>query len=408
MYQNLPTINLEDYNYDLPDKCIAKFANEVRGQSKLLVYKKGQIQKTSFQNILNYLPQDTHLVFNNTKVVRARLFFENTNKAQIEILLHNPLESDYQKAFNSEINSKWNCIIGNKKRWKKDATLNKIIIIDGIEILLEVSYHDYENNILEFSWKPSQHSITFSRIIEEVGKLPIPPYLNREPIPEDLNNYQTVFSKELGAVAAPTAGLHFTNEIIDSLAENNFSFQFITLHVGAGTFLPIKENDILNHKMHKEQIIFTLVDIELLIQKLGNIIPVGTTSLRAVESLYWFGVNLSSGNIPSKVGHFFIEKLSPYSSKGEIKPQDSLEIVCQYMKKHNLNKIIGETEIFIFPSYKFKISNGLITNFHQPKSTLLLLISALVGSGWKDIYQFALKNEFKFLSFGDSSLLLPT
>lgn len=407
--ETLPTeILLDQFDYELPDDKIAKFPLPNRDQSKLLVYKNNKIEVSKFENIANFLPEKSHLVFNNTKVIPARLFFQNKTGAAIEILLLQPFNNEYAKSFAESSRSTWECMIGNKKKWKPNEILTKSLVFENIEIDIKVICLDSEKNILKFEWKSNKNEILFAELLEYLGEIPLPPYLNRKPTISDSNTYQTVYSKINGAIAAPTAGLHFTQNTFDSLTKSNISTQFITLHVGAGTFLPVKEKNVVNHKMHREQIIFQKKEIETLIENIGTIIPVGTTSMRALESLYWYGVKIYQNNLlPNSKQDFFIEKLYPYENPENLQPIESLKIILNFMKMNKLEIIVGETEILILPSYRFKLCKGIITNFHQPQSTLLLLISALIGDNWKKIYEFALNNNFRFLSYGDSSLLFP-
>jgi S-adenosylmethionine:tRNA ribosyltransferase-isomerase len=404
-------ISLDEYDYPLPDNQIAKFPAQTRDQSKLLVYKNGEIIHAKFNNLLEFLPPKAHLVFNNTKVIPARLKFKTLNDATIEIFLLKPIGSNLlsNNALEANTNCTWQCMVGNKKRWKKSEILDFQISINEISCKLQAQLIDADDSTVYFTWENENNTITFNEIINQIGQIPLPPYIDRQPISTDLETYQTVYSASLGAVAAPTAGLHFTQNILDQLLSNQFSIQNITLHVGAGTFLPIKEPNVLNHKMHNEQIIFDLAAITTLIENIDNILPVGTTSLRALESLYWFGVKLLNNEYQKPINqiNFFIEKLYPYLFNTEISSIDSLIAIKKFMEKENLTQIIGETEIFIFEGYKFKLCKGIITNFHQPKSTLILLISALIGQKWKLIYENALQNNYRFLSYGDSSLLLP-
>jgi S-adenosylmethionine:tRNA ribosyltransferase-isomerase len=403
---SIEPIDINDYNYDLSDSQIAKYPNLNRDQSKLLIYNNGQITQSVFSEIANYLPENAHLIFNNTKVIPARLLFENKTGAKIEVLLLQPVGESYQTTFSNTTSASWSCMIGNKKKWKKDSFIHQSLTIQNTEFEIKAEYLDFENNTIIFKWE--NNNFAFDAIINAFGEMPLPPYLNRRADKIDAETYQTVYSEYKGAVAAPTAGLHFTQNVFESLNSNNFTTQYITLHVGAGTFMPVKEENALNHKMHNEQIIFTLNDIIQIKNKLGNIIPVGTTSTRAIESLYWYGVKLllyDKGLFPEN--SFFIEKLFPYFSHEAISVAHSLQKIEHYMIANKKEIIIGETEILIIPEYKFKICKGIITNFHQPKSTLLLLISAFVGNKWKQIYHFATENNFRFLSYGDSSLLIP-
>jgi S-adenosylmethionine:tRNA ribosyltransferase-isomerase len=412
MSQVIPqSISLENYNYSLPDENIAKFPVQNRDQSKLLIYNSGMIAHDKFDNLTNYLPPNSHLVFNNTRVIPARLLFETSSGAKIEILLLKPIgvNSLIDEVLDSTSTCFWQCMIGNKKRWKSDEILQYKLAEPDFNCNIFVELIVQESNSVKFYWESFNQQVTFKSILDKIGQIPLPPYIDRQPISLDKETYQTVYSKSLGAVAAPTAGLHFTDKVFDDLKNSNFTLQNITLHVGAGTFLPIKEENVLNHKMHNEQIIFDLAGILTLIEKIDNIIPVGTTSLRALESLYWFGVKLilSEHLTGNSIQTFFIDKLYPYSIKQNISADESLSAIVGYMNSNKIDQIIGETEIFIFPGYQFKLCKGIITNFHQPKSTLLLLIAALVGPNWKQIYLNALSNNYRFLSYGDSSLLLP-
>ena len=405
---NLQPIDIKDYHYNLPNNRIAKFPLPKRDSSKLLVYKNNQIVDANFTEIANNLPPKSHLVFNNSKVIPARLFFENENGAHIEILLLKPYGTSYDQAFQATTTNTWECIIGNKKRWKTDKTIIKEIETSHGRVVFTAQFQNYLTNIITFQWSLAESTISFNEIIQYLGQIPLPPYLNREIEFSDNTNYQTIYSKADGAIAAPTAGLHFTETIFEHLIENKHTFQFITLHVGAGTFLPVKEEDALNHKMHREQIIFSLANIQQLLINIEQIIPVGTTSLRSIESLYWFGVKLFLNKKNSIDNNdFFIEKLYPYQTQTRLSPQKALEIIRDFMVKNNLEQLIGETEILIIPKYKMRICKGIITNFHQPQSTLLLLIASLIGKSWKKLYEHALKQNYRFLSYGDSSLLLP-
>lgn len=402
----LPTININDFDYDLPIESIAKYPLSERDSSKLLVYKNSLISEAQFQNIIDFLPEKSHLVFNDTRVIPARLNFKNTNGANIELLLLKPFDNTLEIAFQERQFVTWQCMVGNKKKWKADETLAFELAVKDDIIKLRLTYQNFENNIISFCWDNSKY--TFQNILNLLGEVPLPPYLNRKANEQDKSNYQTLYSKVEGAVAAPTAGLHFTSKVFDKLNQHNFTKQFITLHVGAGTFMPVKEQNVINHQMHNEYIIFTYEAINSILLNLENIISVGTTSMRALESLYWFGVKLYINEAKSHdETKFFIEKLYPYNNNLNISVLTSLQTILKYMINNKLTSISGETEILIFPGYQFKLCKGLITNFHQPKSTLLLLISALIGENWKKVYEFALKNNFRFLSYGDSSLLIP-
>ncbi len=407
-------INLEKYNYELPDERIARFPVEPRDSSKLLIYKDLQISEAVFSNLENYLSENTFLVFNNTKVIPARLFFEKTNGVIIEVFLLNPVEPSnvVSQAMETTQTCTWACMIGNKKRFKEKVNASIAPLPFGAAAVAEGSgaavatvrlyaeLVDSEKNYVTFSW--NNPALTFAEIVRYFGQIPLPPYLKRATELKDYETYQTVYSKNDGAVAAPTAGLHFTEQVFADLAQRNIKHDFITLHVGAGTFQPIKVQNVVEHKMHCEQMVFDKTFIVNLLQNASFVIPVGTTSMRSLESLYWFGVKLLMGE-----EIFFIEKLFAYNPTENISVEASLQAILDYMTENNLSQLVGETEIFIFPGYEFKICKGIITNFHQPDSTLILLIAALVGENWQKIYGYALQNNFRFLSYGDSSLLIP-
>lgn len=398
-------INIDDFSYDLPEDRIAKYPVEIRDHSKLLFSNKGEISHHIFSDLSNLLPSNTFLVFNNTRVIPARLYFFRESGAQIEVFLLNPIFpsgviSETMEAKNCVI---WECTIGNKKKWKSKETLNNTIDVDGIELTITISWADYDFNFVKFEW---HGNASFAGILNSFGSIPLPPYLNREAEISDIVDYQTIYSENDGAVAAPTAGLHFTDRVFKALEEKKIQKSFITLHVGAGTFMPVKVKNALEHPMHGEQMAFTQKFIIELLKNSSNVIPIGTTSMRSLESLYWFGVKLILNKGEDTI--FFIEKLFPYTIVKDISLTDSLNAVIMHMQKNNLLELVGNTEIMIFPSYIFRICKGIVTNFHQPNSTLLLLVAALIGEQkWKEIYNEALNNNYRFLSFGDSSLLIP-
>lgn len=406
-------ILLADYQYDLPDERIARYPLEPRDSSKLLIYQEGNILHKYFYDLPNYLPSDSFLVFNDTKVIPARVFFQKTTGAVIEIFLLHPEEPTriINDAMQQTESCVWSCMIGNKKRWKKGEVLTTELRVanryaDADELRIKVEWVDVTNNWVKFSWEPILtssslfHSPPFAEIIRALGEIPLPPYLNRKAEIKDLESYQTVYSKIEGAVAAPTAGLHFTENVFQKLSHKGIEHAFVTLHVGAGTFQPVKVLNAIEHTMHAEQVVFSQELVEKLQQHLGKIIAVGTTSVRALESLYWYGVRLLQGE-----KSFWIEQLSPYQTEIVPNAAASLEAVLSYMKAHDLKELVGETEIMIFPGYEFKLCKGLITNYHQPNSTLMLLVAAFVGPDWRKIYEEALANDYRFLSYGDSSLL---
>ena len=396
------SIRLSDYTYDLPDDRIARYPVSPRDASRLLVYKNGAVDHLHFRQLTDQLPADSLLVFNDTRVIPARVYFQKATGATIEILLLHPevptrIINDAMLVIGS---CTWACMIGNKKRWKPTESLTRIISIQEKSVTLQASYADYEQNLVQLSW---DSDATFLDIVLALGEIPLPPYLRRATETQDQDTYQTIYARQEGAVAAPTAGLHFTDSVLQQLTDKGIQRAFLTLHVGAGTFQPIKVETITEHHMHSEQVVYTRGLVESLLQKSERIIPVGTTSLRSLESLYWYGVKL----LRTESTEFWIEKLYPYSvSEAEVpSAQQSLTAVLDFMKKQDLTEITGETEIFIFPGYTFRLCKGLITNYHQPGSTLILLVAAFVGVDWKKIYQEALTKDYRFLSYGDSSLL---
>lgn len=399
---NPKDIRIEDYNYDLPDERIAKYPLPERDSSKLLVYNNGNINDSVFRNLADFIPTDSLLVFNNTKVIQARLHFRKQTGASIEIFCLEPYSpNDYLLNFQQTRQCSWICLIGNLKKWK-EGELERTILVEDKEIVLRAkkagSYGD--SHIVEFEWN---NEITFSELLDVIGELPIPPYLNRETEEQDKQTYQTVYSKIEGSVAAPTAGLHFTENVFQSLSQKGVKTAEVTLHVGAGTFRPVKSEQIKDHIMHSEFISVQKETIEQLLEHQGHIIAVGTTSVRTLESLYYLGI-LFEDNTNEE---FNVPQWIPYSLDKEITVEKALSNILNYLKTNNLNTFIANTQIMIAPGYKFRLVDGIITNFHQPQSTLLLLVSAFLGeSNWEDIYNHALRNDYRFLSYGDSSLLL--
>ena len=400
---NPQNIRIEDYNYDLPDSCIAKYPLSKRDNSKLLVYEGEKITDSVFSKLSDYIPGDSLMVFNNTKVIQARLHFKKTTGAQIEIFCLEPYSpNDYLLNFQQTKSCSWVCLIGNLKKWK-EGELVKEIIVEGqpVTIMAKRIQSNGDSHIVEFEWNNSHYA--FSELLDATGELPIPPYLNRETEEQDKQTYQTVYSKIEGSVAAPTAGLHFTPEVFESLSRKEIKTAEITLHVGAGTFRPVKSEQIGDHIMHSEFISVRKEIIEQLLNHKGKIIAVGTTSVRTLESLYYLGELLEKESNPI----LKVSQWQPYNSSNNIPAKKSLKNILDYLNAHNLNTIVADTQIIIAPEYKFKIVDGIVTNFHQPQSTLLLLVSAFLGDGkWKAIYNHALNNGYRFLSYGDSSLLL--
>lgn len=399
-------IKIDDYNYTLLDERIAKFPMAQRDRSKLLVYRKGDIKEDIFYNISEYLPSGALMVFNNTKVIQARLHFRKETGALIEIFLLEPAQpSDYEQVFQAKGKCSWFCMIGNLKKWKTGPLIQKLNINGEVVNLTAIRGNEHGTSFLvEFEWDNDE--IPFSDIIEQAGELPIPPYLNRETQESDKVTYQTVYSKIKGSVAAPTAGLHFTEDVFRSIEAAGVVREEITLHVGAGTFKPVKSDDIGGHAMHTEYVAVHRSTLENLLRHGAGAIAVGTTSVRTLESLYYMGVHLSCGQETSDKC-FHVEQWEPYDCENNLKPDDAIRLILDYLDRNNMNVLHGSTQIIIAPGYEYKIVKMLVTNFHQPKSTLLLLVSAFVNGDWKHIYDYALSHDFRFLSYGDSSLLIP-
>ena len=396
-------LKISNFNYELPDSKIAKYPLANRDESKLLVFKEGVISESVFKNSPAYLPEKAQLVFNNTRVIHARLFFRKETGSRIEIFCLEPLEpSDYQIAFQQTKQTIWKCMVGNLKKWKGE-TLHQSIVIGGEAVVLSAEKGEQTGNTLavRFFWdKP----FSFAEIIEHSGTLPIPPYLNRETEETDEVTYQTVYAKIDGSVAAPTAGLHFTDAVFQELGKKNISTYEITLHVGAGTFQPVKSETLSGHTMHREMVIIPEKIIRAFYENPFQIIAVGTTSVRSLESLYWLGLQLENGFFnPEKPG---VSQWEPYETEPKISLKKSLGNILDYLGKRKLEQIQFSTQIIILPGYQFKVIEGMFTNFHQPQSTLLLLIAAFLGDNWKEIYDYALRHDFRFLSYGDSNLYL--
>ncbi len=405
MKPDFSTININDFTYGLTDERIAKFPLDQRDGSKLLVHQHGKTFEDKFKTLAAHLPQKSFLVLNNTKVVRARLFFRKPTGALIEVFCLEPVEPtpEIQLAFQQKGGAVWKCLVGNARRWK-DGVLTSEFISDGAKITLSAEIKEKIGStfLLKLNWGPA--NLTFAEILEQAGKVPLPPYLHREEVEMDKTRYQTVYARNDGSVAAPTAGLHFTDTVFKSLINKNIGYGYLTLHVGAGTFKPVGDEGIKNHEMHTEQVLVTRGLINKLLQNYGNIIAVGTTSVRTLESIYWFGVKLES----DKKAHFDVKQFDPYGdlAKFKLSVEKALQNVLRHLDDHQADDISGITQLMILPGYKYRMINGMVTNFHQPRSTLLLLIAAWLGDQWKDIYDYALKNDFRFLSYGDSCLFL--
>lgn len=408
MISNVQNINISEYDYPLPDERIAKYPLAERDASKLLVLKDNKIGEDHFRNIGDYLPEKSVLVFNETKVVRARLQFVKDSGAAIEVFCLEPItgNGDYQLAFSASSPVEWHCLVGNSRRWK-DGILTMPLLIKGVNVILKAERIEKTDaySVIRFSWEPAD--ISFAEVLENAGEIPLPPYLHREAEPSDRDRYQTVFAKYEGSVAAPTASLHLTKPLIAKLKEQGHTIEEVTLHVGAGTFRPVATDTIGEHEMHSESIIVKRQCIEHLHENIGRtIIPVGTTSMRTIESVYWIGVMLLEQGFEERNLH--VNQWFPYQDRTTLpSAKESLEAILKYQEMHHLDALHATTALMIAPSCPIMITKALITNFHQPKSTLLLLVSALIGEKWKEAYKFALEHDFRFLSYGDSCLFIP-
>lgn len=409
MTQDPKHIRISDFSYDLPDERIAKFPLPVRDESKLLLYRHGEVSEDHFYHLPQYIPAGALMVFNNTKVIQARLHFRKDTGALIEVFCLEPLEPhDYALNFQQTGHVSWLCLIGNLKKWK-EGTLHREMTVKGVNVTLSATRGECRgtSHRVDFEWNNSQ--VSFADILEVFGELPIPPYLNRKTEASDLETYQTVYSKIKGSVAAPTAGLHFTPRVLDALKEKGIELEELTLHVGAGTFRPVKSEEIEGHEMHTEYISVSRHTIARLIAHGGQAIAVGTTSVRTLESLYHIGLTLMKHPDASDE-ELTVRQWQPYEcSPDELATPATLALsaVLAYLDRHGLETLHTSTQIIIAPGYDYKIVKAMVTNFHQPQSTLLLLVSAFVHNDWRTIYNYALKHDFRFLSYGDSSLLVP-
>ncbi|MDO4159959.1 MAG: S-adenosylmethionine:tRNA ribosyltransferase-isomerase [Prevotellaceae bacterium] len=399
-------IRIKDYNYDLPDDRIAKFPVAQRDHSKLLVYNKGNISQDIFYNIGSYLPEGSLLIYNNTRVIQARIHFRKETGALIEVFLLEPVKpSDYELMFQTNGSCSWLCLVGNLKKWK-EGSLKRDFEIKGKHVALSATrlHEQGTSHWVDFTW--DNPDVSFAEILESVGELPIPPYLNRDTQESDKVTYQTVYSKIKGSVAAPTAGLHFTDDVLADIDRRGIEREELTLHVGAGTFKPVKSEEIADHSMHTEYICVHRHTLERLIAHDASAIAVGTTSVRTLESLYYMGLKLEA-NPDLTEEQLHVDQWEPYDADNTIAPKKALQNILAYLDRNGINALHTSTQIIIAPGYDYKIVKMLITNFHQPQSTLLLLVSAFVRGDWKKIYEYALAHDFRFLSYGDSSLLIP-
>ena len=402
--KNIQEIAIAEYDYPLPDERIAKYPLAERDTSKLLLYKGGEIRDEKFANLPSFIPQGALMVFNNTRVIQARLRFRKETGAQIEVFCLEPEQpADYQLMFQETRECVWQCLVGNSSRWKS-GVLSQVIEIEGVQVTLSVErVSSAAVNLVRFFWNGG---FTFAQLLEAAGELPIPPYLNRKTEESDTHTYQTVYSKVKGSVAAPTAGLHFTPAVLGALDAAGVQRGEVTLHVGAGTFKPVKSELIADHEMHEEYIEVQRGLLERIIAAGGAAVAVGTTSVRTLESLYFLGEKVSE-NPEIEESELCVGQWEPYNRLHTLSTVEALTALLQWLDAKGLDRVHSHTRIMIAPGYTFRIVKAIVTNFHQPKSTLLLLVSAFIGADWRRVYDYALENGFRFLSYGDSSLLIP-
>ncbi|WP_299759990.1 S-adenosylmethionine:tRNA ribosyltransferase-isomerase [uncultured Pontibacter sp.] len=395
---------IKDFVYELPEARIAKFPLPERDQSKLLLYRQGQMADHTFTNLPQLLPPHTLLVFNDTKVVQARLLMQKETGGLVEIFCLEPVapHQEIQLAMQQTGSSTWKCLVGNNKRWKSGPVQ---LHFEGGVLQAERLLQQEGHFLICFTWEPAE--LTFAEVLERCGRLPLPPYLNRDLTPDDHTRYQTIYANQQGAVAAPTAGLHFTDRVMAALQSQGIATAYLTLHVGAGTFKPVKADTMEAHEMHAEQLYITKSVLQRLQHQQGKpVIPVGTTSMRSLESIYWLGAKvLEQPELPMQ--ELQVSQWQAYESINPPSAADALQALLDYMTHLSVDHLHASTQIIIAPGYIFRMCHGLVTNFHQPESTLLLLVSALIGENWRKVYQHAMEHDYRFLSYGDSSLLLP-
>jgi S-adenosylmethionine:tRNA ribosyltransferase-isomerase len=398
-------LSLADFGYDLPDERIARYPLAERDQSKLLVWKAGSLSEGSYADISRFIPDDSILVFNNSRVMEARILFQKPGGGQIEIFCLEPqdVHHHFSEALGTTRKMKWSCLIGGASKWKHGQILEKHFS----EITLQARFVEKRSDdfIVEFSWTPAD--LPFSAVLQKTGSIPLPPYLKRSAEISDSERYQNVYASESGSVAAPTAGLHFSKRLLQSLADKGIESLYLTLHVGAGTFMPVKTPRISEHRMHEEYIEITASLVESLIAGTGKkIIAVGTTSLRTLETLYWLGVHVSrERNISAS--RLNLDQWYSYRHDSDMDARDALQFLLNWIRREPGQRLITKTQLYIVPGYTFKVVRGLVTNFHQPHSTLLMLVAALTGPEWKNVYAYALEHGYRFLSYGDGCLFLP-
>ena len=399
-------LRIEDFTYSLPEERIAKHPLQERGNSKLLVYKNATIQEDAYVNLTRHLPAESLLVFNETRVIHARLLFQKDTGGMIEVFCLEPHEQypDVQQAMAQKGKVWWKCMVGGASKWKHGLVLSTYFKEGPFTLRAEIVERLPGYFTVELSWDADE--LSFAEVLQVAGKVPLPPYLKREPEVSDKERYQTVYAKEDGSVAAPTAGLHFTGGLMQSLEEKKINKEFVTLHVGAGTFKPVKSTTMAEHEMHAEWIDVSVSAITNVLRHLEkNVVAVGTTSLRTLETLYWFGVKLIQHHSLDLTG-ISLKQWEPYElESSDISPEKALQALADWMLQNHNGRLVTRTQILIAPGYDFKIADGLITNFHQPQSTLLLLVAAFIGEDWRKVYDYAMSKDFRFLSYGDGSLL---
>jgi S-adenosylmethionine:tRNA ribosyltransferase-isomerase len=399
-------LSIYDYTYDLPDDKIASFPLPERDTSKLLIYKDGEVTEDTYRNIDVHLPSGSLLVFNNSKVIEARILFQKATGGVVEIFCLEPDRRYYDVSSAMQLQGSvvWKCLIGGASKWKTGQLLEKKIDTGNEQILFSARYIDktVDAFLVELSWQPA--SLSFAEVLHLAGAIPLPPYIKRKPDSSDAVRYQTIYAREDGSVAAPTAGLHFSPFVFEKLKARNIAAAYLTLHVGAGTFKPVKSETMAGHEMHAEFIDVSKATISTLIDHLDNIISVGTTSLRTLESIYWLGVKAKQGILSTEIP-LLVTQWEPYELDGNLPAKEALLSLLRWMEENTTDRLYAKTQIIIAPGYTPKLVKALITNFHQPQSTLLLLVAALIGDKWKKVYDYALGNNFRFLSYGDGSLL---
>ncbi len=400
------SIKIEAYDYELADSQIARYPLETRDTARLLVYKNGAITEDTYRDLGSQLPPDTFLVFNQTKVIHARLLFQKTTGGVIEIFCLEPHTKygEVQEAMRQQNQVWWQCMIGGASKWKHGMVLERSFEHYDLQLRAAIVERLSGSYTIEFTWTASK-CLSFGEVLEIAGEVPLPPYLQRKAEEGDERRYQTVYAREEGSVAAPTAGLHFTEALLEDLDNRGIGRGFVTLHVGAGTFKPVSAEELAEHEMHAEWIDVSIDLIQKLAQQTGPVVAVGTTSLRTIESLYWIGQKLLNHIVPV-TGGVAVGQWDPYDTEGATpSAQDALTALADWLLQNHLDRLVVKTQILIAPGYQFKMATGLITNFHQPRSTLLLLVAAMIGDDWHRVYDYALNNGFRFLSFGDGSLL---